>query len=92
MEFAPYETVYKDLINLSLGEDKLPARLTRSKDPEPRDKDITPNLSDFYNPKCIEQYFVIANPITPNPVNVNTLSAFKINKKINTWKSCRDSY
>lgn len=90
LDFSPYETVYKDLINLSLDKDKLPARLKRSKDPEPRDKDITPSLSDFYNPKCIEQYFVIANPITPDPISVSTQSSFKINKKISTWKLSRD--
>ncbi|XP_003425823.1 uncharacterized protein LOC100677952 [Nasonia vitripennis] len=92
LNFSPYEAVYKDLIDLSIDDDKLPTGLMRSKDPEPRDKDIVPKLSDFYNPKCTEQYFTAVTPKPLNPINLNTFNAFTISNKVSTWKICRDNF
>ena len=64
----------------------------RSKDPEPRNKDIVPQLTDFYIPKNIDEYFVIINPLPLNPNNMNTLKTFLVRSKIYLWKSCRDNW
>ncbi|KAJ8686406.1 hypothetical protein QAD02_022200 [Eretmocerus hayati] len=92
LEFGPYETVYKDLISLSIDENQLPPRLTRSKDPEPRDRDIMPGLSDFFYPKHTRQYLTVAHPTTPCPTNVDPLSAFTISNRIRMWKISRNNF
>lgn len=92
LDFAPYESVYRNLINLSVNNDELPARLTRTKDPEPRNKDIMPSLCQFYSPKSTQEHFMSLDPQIFHPINVNTLSAFKISNKICAWRISRDSF
>jgi hypothetical protein len=81
------------LINLSIDDNKLSHRFyIRNTDPESHKKDITPKLSNFYNPKYIEEYFVLVRPTYINPINMNTLSSFSISNKICTWKIFKNNF
>ncbi|XP_017890271.1 uncharacterized protein LOC108631080 [Ceratina calcarata] len=86
LDFPLDEAVYKNLVDLSIDENQLPSRLTRSKDPEPRQRDIVPMLSDFFTPVPTEEYrtAVFAKPrITETANNWN---AFRISDQISEWK------
>lgn len=87
LDFPLEEVVYKNLVDLSIHESLLPCRLTRSKDPEPRHKDIIPHLSDFYSPQSIEEYCIPAQVEARQPQLMEKWSAFKISDKIFEWKN-----
>ncbi|XP_058799925.1 uncharacterized protein LOC131669208 [Phymastichus coffea] len=91
LDFPPDESVYKNLIILS-DDEKLLTTITRTKDPEPRKRDIIPTLSQFYNPKSAPQHFMLLNPKIFSPTNLYTLSPFKISNKICSWRISRDSF
>lgn len=86
LDFAPDEAIFKNLINLSIEESQLPPRFTRSKDPEPRQRDAVPQLSDFFSPKYANEYCtaVCIKPRSPEPLE--NWNAFKISDKILRWK------
>ncbi|KAL6425661.1 hypothetical protein ACFW04_009640 [Cataglyphis niger] len=90
LDFPLDEVIYKNLVDLNIDEKQLPSTITRSKDPEPRQKDITPKLSDFFvleNTKEICEA-VHVKPRTPK-IDENW-NAFKISDKILEWKHSMD--
>nr|XP_031833005.1 uncharacterized protein LOC116427150 [Nomia melanderi] len=90
LDFPLDEAVYKNLVDLSIDEKQLPSRLIRSKDPEPRQRDIVPVLSDFFIPESTEEYYT---PVSIKPraaETVDSWSAFKISDKIFEWKHSLD--
>lgn len=90
MDFPLDEAIYKNLVDLSIDEKQLPSRLTRSKDPEPRQRDAVPELSDFFTPVSPEEY---CTPVSVKPriqEIADNWSAFKINDKILEWKHSLD--
>ncbi|XP_033330813.2 uncharacterized protein LOC117222898 [Megalopta genalis] len=90
LDFPLDEAIYKNLVNLSVDEKQLPSRLTRSKDPEPRQRDVVPILSDFFLPEPTEEY---CTPVSIKPIGpeaVDSWSAFRINDKIFEWKHSLD--
>lgn len=90
LDFPPDEAIFKNLVDLSVNEDQLPSRFTRSKDPEPRNRDVSPKLSDFFTPSYSEEYCSAVN-ITPIiPDIVSNWSAFVISDKIFGWKQDMD--
>ncbi|KAK0175614.1 hypothetical protein PV327_009354 [Microctonus hyperodae] len=90
LDFSPVESIYHDLIDLNITDNKLPMRLMRSKDPEPRQKDLEPCLSDFYVPQYRRAYtdFVKIHPTSPQIFDNS--SAFKISNGIFGWRQCLD--
>ncbi|KZC08642.1 hypothetical protein WN55_11226 [Dufourea novaeangliae] len=86
LDFPLDEAVYKNLMDLSIDEKQLPSRLTRSKDPEPRQRDIVPILSDFFKPESTEEYCTAVS-IKPRAAEVvDSWNPFKISDKIFEWK------
>ncbi|CAD1472689.1 unnamed protein product [Heterotrigona itama] len=86
LDFPLDEVIYRDLVDLSIDENQLPSRLTRSKDPEPRQKDVVPILSDFFAPESTEEYCI---PVSIKPRTAETMdnwNAFRISDQINEWK------
>lgn len=90
LDFPLDEIVYKNLVDLSINDNQLPSRLIRSKDPEPRQKDVVPKLSDFFTPVSIDEY---CTPVSIKPRSVETIdnwSAFRISDQICEWKQNLD--
>ncbi|XP_050591847.1 uncharacterized protein LOC126922927 [Bombus affinis] len=86
LDFPLDEAVYKDLVDLSIDENQLPSRLTRSKDPEPRQKDVVPILSDFFTPVSTEEYCTSVSIKPRIPETVDSWNAFRISDQISEWK------
>ncbi|KAL0122235.1 hypothetical protein PUN28_007168 [Cardiocondyla obscurior] len=86
LDFPLDEVIYKNLVDLNIDERQLPSAITRSKDPEPREKDIVPKLSDFFIPEdtkdICEAVYVKSRP---SKISDNW-NAFKISDKILEWK------
>ncbi|XP_076642382.1 uncharacterized protein LOC143353162 [Halictus rubicundus] len=90
LDFPLDEAIYKNLVDLSVDEKQLPSRLTRSKDPEPRQRDIVPVLSDFFKPESTEEYCTPVSIKTMAAEAVDSWSAFRISDKIFEWKHSLD--
>ncbi|XP_048510640.1 uncharacterized protein LOC105687530 isoform X5 [Athalia rosae] len=90
LDFRPDEAIYKNLVGLSVNENQLPSRFTRSKDPEPRYKDIVPKLSDFLTPSYSEEYCTAIQIRSNSPEITSKWSAFTISDKIFGWKHDMD--
>lgn len=90
LDFGANEAIYRDLIDLSIDEKQLPTRMTRSKDPEPRQRDITPKLSDFFVPTNDDEFrrAVLVRP--PSPRVLDTWNPYKISDRIFSWKESLD--
>lgn len=90
LDFPLDEVVYKNLVDLSIDDNQLPIRLTRSKDPEPRQRDAVPVLSDFFTPVPSEEYraAVFTKPRIAEPAN--SWNAFRISDQIFEWKHILD--
>ncbi|XP_063984544.1 uncharacterized protein LOC135166349 [Diachasmimorpha longicaudata] len=86
LDFPAFESVYHDLVDISIDEKQLPLRLTRSKDPEPRPKDFIPNLSDFFFPQYPKEYSIAVKIRPRTPENIDNWSGFNISERINSWK------
>ena len=80
------EIIYKNLVDLSIDENQLPSRLTRSKDPEPRQKDVVPILSDFFTPISIDEYCTPVSVKPRSPETIDYWNAFRISDQIYEWK------
>ncbi|KAK1118049.1 hypothetical protein K0M31_015496 [Melipona bicolor] len=80
------EKLAKPEYNSIIYENQLPSRLTRSKDPEPRQKDIVPVLSDFFTPESTEEYCIPVSIKPRTPETVDSWNAFRISDQINEWK------
>lgn len=90
LDFPLDEVIYKNLVDLSVDEKQLPSRLKRSKDPEPRQRDIVPVLSDFFVPESTEEYCTPVSVKTMAAEAVDSWSAFRISDKIFEWKHSLD--
>ncbi|KYM79312.1 hypothetical protein ALC53_10252 [Atta colombica] len=86
LDFPLDETLYKNLIDLSIDEKQLPSTITRSKDPEPRQKDIIPQLSHFFIPEDIKEICEAVHvKLRASKIDDNW-NAFKISNRILDWK------
>ncbi|XP_018373747.1 PREDICTED: uncharacterized protein LOC108768034 [Trachymyrmex cornetzi] len=86
LDFPLDETLYKNLIDLSVDEKQLPSTITRSKDPEPRQKDIVPQLSHFFIPEDIKEICEAVHvKLRASKIDDNW-NAFKISNRILEWK------
>lgn len=90
LDFPLDEAIYKNLVDLSIDEKQLPSRLTRSKDPEPRQRDAIPVLSDFFVPVVSEEYCTSISIKPRTPEIIDNWSAFRISDKIFEWKHILD--
>ncbi|EZA47598.1 hypothetical protein DMN91_012333 [Ooceraea biroi] len=86
LDFKLDEAIYKDLVNLSLDEEMFPRAVTRTKDPEPRQKDIMPKLSDFFIPEAMKEQCEAVH-VKPRPPKIDeNWNAFRISAKILEWR------
>lgn len=90
LDFPLDEAIYKNLVDLSIDEKQLPSTITRSKDPEPRQKDITPKLSDFFIPESTKEICEAVHIKPRAPKMDENWNAFKISDKILEWKHSMD--
>lgn len=65
-------------------------RLTRSRDPEPREKDLVPTLNDFFVPQYAPEYCEAVKIKPQHPEIIDSWSAFRISNRVNYWKACLD--
>ncbi|KYN33320.1 hypothetical protein ALC56_12031 [Trachymyrmex septentrionalis] len=86
LDFPLDETLYKNLIDLSIDEKQLPSTITRSKDPEPRQKDIVPQLSHFFIPEDVKEICEAVHVKLRASKIDNNWNAFKISNRILEWK------
>ncbi|KYQ50048.1 hypothetical protein ALC60_10866 [Trachymyrmex zeteki] len=86
LDFPLDETLYKNLVDLSIDEKQLPSTITRSKDPEPRQKDIVPQLSDFFIPEDIKEICEAVHVKFRVSKIDDNWNAFKISNRILEWK------
>ncbi|XP_012223733.1 uncharacterized protein [Linepithema humile] len=90
LDFPLDEAIYKNLVDLSVDEKQLPSTVMRSKDPEPRQRDITPKLSDFFIPEDAKE-ICEAVQVKPRILKNENMNFLKICDKIfEMWKF--DSY
>lgn len=86
LDFPLNEVIYKDLISLSINEKQFPCKIMRSRDPQPRQKDIVPKLSDFFIPESIKEYYT-SMYVKPKSLNIiENWNAFQVSDKICKWK------
>lgn len=90
LDFPLDEVIYKNLVDLSIDEKQLPSTIMRSKDPEPRQKDITPKLSDFFIPEITKEICEVVHVKPRAPKMDENWNAFKISDKILEWKHSMD--
>ncbi|KAG7210835.1 hypothetical protein KM043_012320 [Ampulex compressa] len=91
LDFPLGEAIYKNLVDLTIDEKLLPSRVTRTKDPEPKQKDIIPRLSDFFIPEFIDEHCVSVSIKSRAPEIVENWSAFTISNKVFGWKDRLDN-
>lgn len=92
LDFPLDKAIYKNLVDLSIDEKQLPSTIMRSKDPEPRQKDITPKLSDFFTPEDTKEVCEVVQVKPRIPKRNDSMSFSKISDKIfQVWKSDLDS-
>lgn len=83
------EAIFKNLVDLSI-DDKQVSTIIRSKDPEPRQKDTIPKLSDFFVPEyTTDIYTHIHVKLRVSKINEDW-DTFKISNKILDWKHSLD--
>jgi len=71
---------------LNIDEKQLPSTVTRSKDPEPRQKDIIPKLSDFFIPEDTKEIYEAVH-VKSRALKIDyNWNAFKISNRILEWK------
>ncbi|XP_050460267.1 uncharacterized protein LOC126856103 [Cataglyphis hispanica] len=90
LDFPLDEVIYKNLVDLNIDEKQLPSTITRSKDPEPRQKDIIPKLSNFFVPENIKEICEAVHVKPRTPKIDENWNAFKISDKILEWKHSMD--
>lgn len=90
LDFPASQPVFRNLVDISINENQLPMRMTRSKDPEPRQKDLVPNLSDFFTPQYCEEYTEACQIRPRTPELLDNWSAFMISDRLNSWKNRLD--
>ncbi|XP_011865395.1 PREDICTED: uncharacterized protein LOC105560687 [Vollenhovia emeryi] len=86
LDFPLDEAIYQNLVDLSIDERQLPSTITRSKDPEPRQKDLAPKLDDFFTPEdTLEICEAVHVKSRASKIDDNW-NAFKISDRILEWK------
>lgn len=86
LDFPLDEVIYKNLVDLNIDERQLPSTITRSKDPEPRQKDIVPKLSDFFIPEYTKEVCEAMHIKSRASKIDDNWNAFKISDRILEWK------
>ncbi|XP_011643573.1 LOW QUALITY PROTEIN: uncharacterized protein LOC105431223 [Pogonomyrmex barbatus] len=90
LDFPLDEAIYTNLVDLNIDEKQLPSIITRSKDPEPRQKDMTPKLSDFFIPEDTKEICEAVQVKPRAPKIDENWNAFKISDRILEWKHSID--
>lgn len=85
------EAIYKNLVDLSIDEKQFPSKIMRSKDPQPRQKDLVPKLSDFFVPEFVDEYYTPMFVKSKNSDLIENWNAFRISDKICEWKDSMDN-
>lgn len=92
LDFPLDEAIYKNLVDLSIDEKQLPSIIMRSKDPEPRQKDVTPKLSDFFTPEDTKEICEVVQVKPRIPKSDESMNFLKTcNKIFEIWKFDLDS-
>ncbi|TGZ56880.1 uncharacterized protein [Temnothorax longispinosus] len=86
LDFPLDEAIYKNLVDLSIDERQLPSTVMRSKDPEPRQKDVVPKLSDFFIPEDTKEICEAVHVKSRVSKINDNWNAFKISDRILEWK------
>ncbi|XP_014482768.1 PREDICTED: uncharacterized protein LOC106748596 [Dinoponera quadriceps] len=89
LDFSLDETIFKNLVDLSIDDKQIPA-IVRSKDPELRQKDITPKLSDFFVPEHTKDICTLIHVKFRAPKMNENWDIFKISNKILDWRHSLD--
>lgn len=90
MNFELNNTIFKNLVDLNIDEEKLKVIVTRTKDPPPRKMDLAPNLNDFFVPEDLEEVCeAVQVKLRPSRIDDNW-NAFKISDKILGWRDNLD--
>ena len=90
LNFGANEAIYRNLVDLTIDENQLPSRFTRSKDPIPRKRDLSPKLSDFFVPTNDEEFARAMDVSPPSPRRFETWNPHKISERIFAWKKNLD--
>nr|XP_050851632.1 uncharacterized protein LOC127064511 [Vespula vulgaris] len=91
LDFPMNEAIYKNLVDLSIDEKQFPSKIMRSKDPQPRQKDLVPKLSDFFVPEFVDEYYTPMFVKSKNSDLIENWNAFRISDKICEWKDSMDN-
>lgn len=86
LDFPLDEAIYKNLVDLSIDERHLPITVKRSKDPEPRQKDLVPKLADFFVPEATKEIYEAVHVKSRVSKIDDDWNAFKISDRILEWK------
>ncbi|XP_057321041.1 uncharacterized protein LOC130664882 [Microplitis mediator] len=90
LDFPADKPIFRDLIDLSVDESHLPGPITRTRDPQPRQRDLEPKLEDFFKPEYNNEYCASVKIRPRTPEFDDNWSAFKISDRIFEWKSSLD--
>lgn len=91
LDFPVNETIYKNLVDLSIDEKQFPSKIMRSRDPQPRQRDLVPKLSDFFVPESVDEYYTPMFVKSKNSDLIENWNAFRISDKICEWKDNMDN-
>ncbi|KAL2740378.1 putative serine/threonine-protein kinase [Vespula squamosa] len=91
LDFPMNEAIYKNLVDLSIDEKQFPSKIMRSKDPQPRQRDLVPKLSDFFVPESVDEYYTPMFVKSKNSDFIENWNAFRISDKICEWKDSMDN-
>ncbi|KAI4489364.1 hypothetical protein M0802_011189 [Mischocyttarus mexicanus] len=91
LDFPVNEVIYKNLVDLSIDEKQFPSKIMRSKDPQPRQKDLVPKLSDFFTPESVDEYYTPMFVKSRNSELIENWNASRISNKIFEWKDSMDN-
>ncbi|XP_035735981.1 uncharacterized protein LOC118447754 [Vespa mandarinia] len=91
LDFPMNEAIYKNLVDLSIDEKQFPNKIMRSRDPQPRQRDLVPKLSDFFVPESVDEYYTPMFVKSKNSDLIENWNAFRISDKICEWKDNMDN-
>ncbi|XP_019699854.1 uncharacterized protein LOC105189395 [Harpegnathos saltator] len=89
LDFPLDEAIFNNLVDLNIEDKQMPT-IIRSKDPEPRQKDVAPKLSDFFVPEYTKDVCTLIH-IKSRASKINEdWNIFKISNKILDWRHSLD--
>ncbi|KAI4490819.1 hypothetical protein M0804_003763 [Polistes exclamans] len=91
LDFPVNEVIYKNLVDLSIDEKQFPSKIMRSRDPQPRQRDLVPKLSDFFIPESVDEYYTPMFVKSRNSDLIENWNASRISNKICEWKDSMDN-